>query len=193
MLTLMALASAGGYADAASYMLAGKCTGHLTGNTVLLLVALGTGAWRKLLLPGMAVVLFLIATATGLLLRRPYARLISPLSIALPLEAILIPCAPIGQILHRGDARIMLVACLYLALGIQNGVFQTTDGVSVHATYITGDVTSLLKWGVKAKPANGFHNSCNEEQGNGGNAIKVLGYTWLSFGTGALVSACMVH
>ena len=52
------LAFAGGYADAASYLLTGSFTGHLTGNTVLLTIHLAQAGWREAANNALAVVAF---------------------------------------------------------------------------------------------------------------------------------------
>jgi len=36
------------------------------------------------------------------------------------------------------------VICLSLALGLQNGAFRRTGGISVHTTYLTGMITGLI-------------------------------------------------
>jgi len=38
----------------------------------------------------------------------------------------------------------VFVVCMSLALGIQNGAFQSTGGISVHTTYLTGMITGLV-------------------------------------------------
>lgn len=38
----------------------------------------------------------------------------------------------------------IFVICLSLALGMQNGAFQRTGGISVHTTYLTGLITSVI-------------------------------------------------
>ncbi len=38
----------------------------------------------------------------------------------------------------------IFVVCMSLALGLQNGAFQCTGGSSVHTTYLTGMITSLI-------------------------------------------------
>ena len=182
-LTNIALAAAGGYADAASYLLAGSFTGHLTGNTVLAAISLRTGEWHRLVYPLLAVALFACGTACGLMLERLRSRNIQPLLVALPLELILIACASTSETFGVASAKTVLLASLCLALGLQNGVFRKTDGVSVHATYVTGDVTSLLA------------SMVSTERGKQEKALsfKVLGSTWLSFLAGALLSALMIH
>jgi uncharacterized membrane protein YoaK (UPF0700 family) len=45
----------------------------------------------------------------------------------------------------RAAARVeVFVVCMSLALGMQNGAFQRTGGISVHTTYLTGMITSLM-------------------------------------------------
>jgi uncharacterized membrane protein YoaK (UPF0700 family) len=35
--------------------------------------------------------------------------------------------------------------CMCLALGLQNGALNKTNGISVHSTYMTGMVTTLMQ------------------------------------------------
>ncbi len=193
MLIDFALASAGGYADAASYLLAGSFTGHLTGNTVLSAIALGGGNLHKLFLPVLAVTLFVCGTAMGLALGRLDSQGLKPLMIALSFETILVACAAMSGTLHALNPKTILVTCLCLALGIQNGVFRKTDGVSVHATYVTGDVTSLIASLFPTNPAKASRSQAGKGHQEKGTTLKVLGSTWLSFSGGALVSVLMVR
>jgi len=39
----------------------------------------------------------------------------------------------------------LFIVCMCLPLGIQNGALHKTQGISVHSTYMTGMVTTLLQ------------------------------------------------
>ena len=120
-------------------------------------------------------------------------RSIDPLILALPLEVVLVACASMSAIGHIGNTRMIIVACLCLALGIQNGVFRKTDGVTIHATYITGDVTSLLAGIIPTRSTKTPGNPAPLDHPEKGTAVRVLGFTWLSFSAGALLSVLMIH
>jgi uncharacterized protein DUF1275/enoyl-CoA hydratase/isomerase-like protein len=46
---------------------------------------------------------------------------------------------------HNEAARGLFIVCMCLALGIQNGALHKTNGISVHSTYVTGMVTTLMQ------------------------------------------------
>lgn len=138
------LALAGGFADAASFVLLGVFSGHLTGNSILSGISIVEGDVKQLQAILTAVGGFVCGTASGVLWRR---RVRTPLGMSLPLGLeILIVGA--GVLAHEAlDASLRgygLALCLSLALGVQNGVYAAVGTFKVHTTYITGVTTSLL-------------------------------------------------
>jgi uncharacterized membrane protein YoaK (UPF0700 family) len=77
-----------------------------------------------------------------------------------------------------------------LALGLQNDALRKTKGISVHSTYVTGMVTTLIQKGFQhfstriPEPDSAKHSA--------GVAIQVLAPMWISFLSGALAGALMV-
>ena len=144
----------GGYADAASYLLAKSFTGHVTGNTVLLGLTLMTGGPGvvSVLIP--AVTCFLLATATAQYVRSTLgAGRSTPMRFAVPVaEMLLVGIAPL-LFAHAGYGPALMISALCLALGLQNGWFSKADGISIHTTYLTGTITSLLKAVVGSREA----------------------------------------
>ncbi len=88
----LGLAFVGGYSDAASYILAGSFTGHITGNSVLAAVSLANRDWlltiSRLLAVGAFLLGILLSSVVDWLVKRKPSR--SSLTVALFLEAILI-------------------------------------------------------------------------------------------------------
>lgn len=185
MVVLIALALAGGFADAAAYLLVGSFTGHITGNTVLGAIALGAGKIDAFSLRLTAVVTFLLATAGGILLPRLGLGKNGTLALALLVEAALVGVAPLP---HHSHANLFMLVCLCLALGLQNGTFSKSDGVSVHATYITGDATSLLVSLLRRPDAGSPGKSPDKRTTN-----TVLSVVWPSFAVGALIAGLAIH
>jgi uncharacterized membrane protein YoaK (UPF0700 family) len=78
-----------------------------------------------------------------------------------------------------------------LALGIQNDALRKTNGISVHSTYVTGMVTTLMQ-----KSFQRFFSTRSPKTGSAkhsaGPAIQVLVPMWISFLFGALAGALMV-
>jgi len=186
-LIVIALASTGGYADAASFLLAGSFTGHVTGNVVLAAISLGTGKYRELATHLLAIALFLFATSAGVLLARAFANKTAALMRALCIEMALIAFATLHTLEHTSQTSVLLVACLCLALGLQNGVFSKSLGVSLHATYLTGNATKLLTSILQKEPPEAQMRS--ERQ----TAIRLLWLTLVSFTVGAVLAGFAVH
>jgi uncharacterized membrane protein YoaK (UPF0700 family) len=133
----------GGYADAASFVLAGSFTGHVTGNAVLLFVGLASHDIHRIVTCAAALAAFLLGTALGI--RTPgaddgehFRRLVPVL-----LGGFLLIVAGLGSVLLGLDRRLFLF-CVSLSLGMQNGALSKAGPVAVHSTYITGMSTSLV-------------------------------------------------
>ncbi len=188
MVVLIALALAGGFADAAAYLLVGSFTGHITGNTVLGAIALGAGKIDAFWLRLTAVVAFLLATGAGILLPRLGLGKNGTFALALFMEAALVGVAPLPTITHGSPTKLFMLLCLCVALGLQNGTFSKSEGVSVHATYITGDATSLLGALLRRPDAGSSKKSPNK-----GTTVTVLSVIWPSFAVGALIAELAVH
>ena len=59
------------------------------------------------------------------------------------IEVLLIVSASLFLINRANDE--LFIVCMCLALGIQNGALDKTNGISVHSTYMTGMVTTLMQ------------------------------------------------
>ncbi len=188
MAILIALALAGGFADAAAYLLTGSFTGHITGNTVLGGIALSAGKINVFWLRVTAVATFLLATAGGIFLPRLGLGKNATLAVALAVEAALVGVAPLFNILHRSHTHLFMLLCLCLALGLQNGIFSKSKGISLHTTYVTGDATSLLA-SLFQKPDSHTVVKPSGKRTTG----TVLGVTWLSFAIGAVIAGLAVR
>ena len=150
MTAALLLVVVGGYGDAASFVLVRCFSGHVTGNTVLAAIALTSGgATGELLL---AVFCFLCATAIAQRLRSTTDR---------PLGGNGFRCVLIGEIILLfpspymlgGQHRVLFIAAMCLAFGLQNGVLSKAGGIGLHSTYLTGTLTHLLSLLVRAGAA----------------------------------------
>ena len=142
-----ALAFVGGYGDAAGFVLAKTFTGHITGSLVVLgAIAIAAQDWRSTLAHALAVVCFL----TGVILSEFVARAMANwrtwpfLSSAIAIEVLLLVAAYFALASHASFGLESFVVCMSLALGLQNGAFRRTGGISVHTTYLTGMITGLV-------------------------------------------------
>jgi uncharacterized membrane protein YoaK (UPF0700 family) len=138
------LAFVGGYADASSYLLARTFTGHLTGNCVLAAVSAASKDWYLTLDRLLAVTVFLGGILFSLILNRFALVQLrqSSLAIAMFIEVLLFLSASLF-LSNRANVELFIV-CMCLALGLQNGALNKTNGISVHSTYMTGMVTTLM-------------------------------------------------
>ena len=142
----LGLAFVGGYGDAASFVLAKTFTGHVTGNLVLAAIAVAANDWRATLGPFSAIVTFLIGIFLSVLIVRPLKAWSSwpLLPTIMGIEVIVIVAASFALSSGLAHGVGIFVIFLSLALGLQNGAFRRVGGISVHTTYLTGMITSLI-------------------------------------------------
>jgi len=140
------LAFVGGYGDAASFVLAKTFTGHVTGNLVLGAIAVAAHDWRAMLGHLSAIVTFLIGVLLCALIVRPLKAWPSwpLLPTIMGIEVILIVAASLTVASHVVPGVQLFVIFVSLALALQNGAFRHVGGISVHTTYLTGMITSLI-------------------------------------------------
>jgi uncharacterized membrane protein YoaK (UPF0700 family) len=189
--TSIGLAFVGGYADASSYLLARTFTGHLTGNCVLAAVSAASKDWYLMLDRLLAVIVFLAGILVTLILNRfVHVRLRQySLAIAMFIEVLLVVSASL-LLINRANGE-LFIGCMCLALGIQNGALNKTHGISVHSTYMTGMVTTLMRKSFGRLSLN--RSSKGDPPGDSARlTIQVLAPMWISFILGALTGAMMV-
>jgi len=184
------LAFVGGYGDAASFVLAKTFTGHVTGNLVLGAIAVAAHNWRAMLGHVSAMVTFLIGVFLSALIVRPLKSWPSwpLLPMVLGIEVILIVGASLALASQVAHGIAIFVSFVSLALGLQNGAFRRAGGISVHTTYLTGMITSLIsteaeKYTSETAPAPG---KTPDPQ------IALLCGIWIAFVVGAGTGAAMV-
>jgi uncharacterized membrane protein YoaK (UPF0700 family) len=184
------LAFVGGYGDAASFVLAKTFTGHVTGNLVLGAIAVAAHDWRAMLGHLSAIVTFFLGVFLSALIVRPLKSWASwpLLPIVMGIEVLLIVAASLvlaSGVTHGIEIFVIFVS---LALGLQNGAFRQAGGISVHTTYLTGMITSLIsteaeKYTSEAAPAPGKASDPK---------ITLLCGIWIAFVVGAGTGAAMV-
>jgi uncharacterized membrane protein YoaK (UPF0700 family) len=142
----LGLAFVGGYGDAASFVLAKTFTGHVTGNLVLAAIAVAAHEWRAALGHLSAIVTFLMGIFVSALVVRPLKAWSSwsLLPTIMGMEVILMVAASLLLSSHMAHGVKIFVIFVSLALGLQNGAFRRVGGISVHTTYLTGMITSLI-------------------------------------------------
>ena len=140
------LAFVGGYGDAAGFVLAKTFTGHVTGNLVLGAIAVAAHNWRATLGHLSAIVTFLIGISLSVLIARAFKAWPSApfLPGVMGIEVILIVAASLVLASDVAHGVAIFALFISLALGLQNGAFRRVGGISVHTTYLTGMITSLI-------------------------------------------------
>lgn len=179
-----ALAFVGGFGDAAGFVLARAFTGHATGNLVLGAIATAAGEFRVAFIHFSAVVAFLIGVFTGAWMMRPLGN--SRLSTAMTVELILILASPFLLPGHLAGGQ-PFVICVSLALGLQNGAFRRAGGMSVHTTYLTGMITSLISSEAEKYSAVAFSPAASAHNPKIALTVKI----WTIFVFGALTGAAV--
>src|ERR1700756_2620351 len=185
-----ALAFVGGYCDAAGYVLAKTFTGHITGTLVLAAISVAGRDWRTFLRHIVAIALFLIGVVLSLLSGRFLPKIPSRflLPVTMGIEIVLISMAYLVLASHLTGGFALFVGFMSLALGLQNGAFTQEGGISVHTTYLTGTITSLLKTETqKHSSETAARDDLASDQKE-----RVFGGVWLAFFLGATVGAAMV-
>ena len=183
------LAFVGGYADATTFVLAKTFTGHVTGNLVLGAISVASHDWRAMLGRLSAIVTFMIGVLLSTLLAhslkaRPSWRLLPTI---MGMEAILIVAA---SLTFASDVSVrvqIFVIVLSLALGLQNGAFRCAGGISVHTTYLTGMITSLITTEVDKYTS----RTVLQPTTSSDLTIRLLSGIWIAFVLGAGVGAAL--
>src|SRR6266478_4582912 len=184
------LAFVGGHCDAAGYILAKTFTGHITGTLVLAAISVADHHWRTFLRHLLAIAFFLTGAVSILISQRFIARAPSQflLPVVMSVQVGLISSAYFGLTSHLTARFELFVGCMSLALGLQNGAFSQAGGISVHSTYLTGMITSLLKTEAQKHSSEATaHDKLASDQ-----KVSLLGGIWLAFVLGATVGAAMV-
>lgn len=148
---LIGMAGIGGYADAVSYLGLGHVfTAAMTGNTVLLALAVGEQDWSAAGRAAVALLGFVGGVAAGQLLVGRFATRTNwprAVSIGLLVELVLLLVLAAGWYLSSSETgwRVThpLIAVSALAMGVQSATARTLGVAAVATTYVTGTLTAL--------------------------------------------------
>ncbi|MBI2180635.1 MAG: DUF1275 domain-containing protein [Deltaproteobacteria bacterium] len=149
---LLALTLAAGSIDAISYLGLGYVfTAMMTGNTVLLGLALAQGEVRAALRNILALLGFSAGVFVGaIIVERDSKPTEWPVAVtaALALEAFVLAifsaAYSLGASERAGGAILLLIALSSLAMGIQSAAVRRLGVPGIATTYITGTITSLM-------------------------------------------------
>jgi uncharacterized membrane protein YoaK (UPF0700 family) len=182
---LLALAGAAGIVDALSYLGLGKVfTANMTGNTVLLGVAVATGDGGAAARSGVALGAFCLGVAAGVALTRHGSAW--PQAAALPLwleAAALVALLALWAIDGVAAVRFVLIASAGVAMGLQTAVVRASDVSGVNTTFMTGTLTTAI-----ARAVLRLQRISEKAEGPSLPAA-----AWLVYGVAALGGALMEH
>jgi uncharacterized membrane protein YoaK (UPF0700 family) len=199
MLALLAVAA--GCVDATSFLGLGQVlTAAMTGNTVLLGLALGQADAQAALRSSVALVGFVAGAFVGAAIvgRGPQATIWSPaITWALALELVILVALAVAWHLLEGraawtfDHRYPLIVGAGLAMGIQSAAAQRIGVPGVATTYVTGTLTSLaarvVGWLRNARAA------ARADQAGRIGAPWLPATVWIAYGAGAVFAGATYH
>lgn len=175
---LLTLALAGGMLDAASYLGLGRVfTANMTGNTVLLAVALVRGSGGDATRAAVALGGFAVGVALGVAALKPSEQAWPRLATGtLLLESLALGLALAGWVVARESLRFELIALSALAMGLQSAVVRGSHVGGVNTTYVTGTLTNAI-----ARLVDRWRGQREGPQGP-----SLPGATWMIYGAGAV-------
>ena len=200
---LLVLTCAAGLVDAISYLELGHVfTAMMTGNTVLLALAIGQGEVMAALRSTLALAAFSVGAAGGaLVLLRGRARSEWPFIVTatLGLEAVALGLFAVmwhvkGPVARTDVLTLVLIALSGLAMGIQAAAVRHLGVPGVASTYITGTLTSLMAELVTWRPrgASSFGEPANGwPTGSASRPLRLLAAVFLVYGAGALIGTVL--
>jgi uncharacterized membrane protein YoaK (UPF0700 family) len=175
---VLAFALAGGLVDAASYLGLGRVfTANMTGNTVLLAVAVARGSGGDTARSGVALAGFCAGVAGGAALLRTRDRSWPEVADGtLALEMVALAVLLLGWALIGHSVRYGLIAVSAGAMGAQSAAVRALHTAGVNTTYVTGTLTSAI-----ARSVDRARKVAQTEQGP-----TLPGTAWAVYGIGAL-------
>jgi uncharacterized membrane protein YoaK (UPF0700 family) len=201
---LLVLTCAAGLVDAISYLEMGHVfTAMMTGNTVLLALAIGQGELVAALRSTLALGAFSVGAAGGaMVLLRGHARGKWPpiVTATLALEAVVL--GVFGVVWHVNWAAprahavtLVLIGLSGLAMGIQAAAVRHLGVPGVASTYITGTLTSLMAelvtW-LRPRDASSSGEPANRWPiGSASRHLPLLASVFLVYGAGALIGTVL--
>jgi uncharacterized membrane protein YoaK (UPF0700 family) len=199
---LVMLSLAAGCVDAVGYLGLGHIfVANMTGNTVLLGLALGQAQEQAVLRAVVAPVGFIIGVAAGTMIVGPdreEATWPSAVTAALAVELAILAALAARWFLVRsepaGGAGYTLIGLLALAMGVQSAAVRRLGVPGVATTYITGTLTSLteeaisrLLPSVSAAVSDKDGEERPERATPSARGLVLPADVWLAYGIGAII------
>lgn len=178
---LLALAFAGGSVDAFTYLEIGHAfPANMTGNTVLVVLAVVRGAGTDAARSGIALAGYCLGVAAGTYLVRGRARWPGNAAPALGWEAAVLAALLIYWVLVGVEPRYALIGAASMAMGSQSAAVRASHIRGVSTTYVTGTLTTAVAGLVMRLPGQAPRNP---------EAPALPGGAWIVYALGAFAGA----
>jgi uncharacterized membrane protein YoaK (UPF0700 family) len=196
---LVMLSLAAGCVDAVGYLGLGQIfVANMTGNTVLLGLALGQAKGQAALRAVVALAGFVVGVGTGAAIvgRGPERSTWSPgVTAALGVELVVLVAFAVGWFLAGpepdGGSVYPLIVLPALAMGVQSAAVRRLGIPGVATTYITGTLTDLTEGAIaRLRPAVAGEESNDDSSGRetpSARGLVLPADVWLAYGTGAVI------
>lgn len=178
----MLLALGAGVVDAVGYLEAGIFTANMTGNTVLVGIALGQGDWTAAAQRLAALLLFFAGAVTGYLLRRARGgRATLPLAVETALLVAIAVLSPSVAVTAHAVA---------FAMGVQATAMLTFGGVALSTVVVTSTMARVAERATQSVwPERGRSAPASAEPMRAG---RLWFATWVVYALGAAVGVFLV-
>jgi uncharacterized membrane protein YoaK (UPF0700 family) len=195
---LVVLSLAAGCVDAVGYLGLGQIfVANMTGNTVLLGLALGQAKGQAALRAAVALAGFVVGVAVGAVIVGPGRERFawSPaVTAALAFELVVLVAFAVGWLLTEtepaGLAVYPLIVLASLAMGVQSAAVRRLGIPGVATTYITGTLTDLTEGAIaRLRPAVSAavsDDDSSEQTKPSARGIVLPADVWLAYGAGAV-------
>jgi uncharacterized membrane protein YoaK (UPF0700 family) len=200
---LVSLSLAAGCVDAIGFLALGHVfVANMTGNTVLLGLAIGQWEWAAALRAVTALAGFIGGVAAGatLLHQDREGREAWPpiVTLALALELLVLIAFAVGWVRAApdpaGEAAYVLILLSSLAMGVQSSAVRRLGIPGVATTYITGTLTNLTEEAISrlrsAVPRQ--DSGPSESGGSSARGLMLPADVWLAYGLGAVLTGAIV-
>jgi uncharacterized membrane protein YoaK (UPF0700 family) len=161
------LAIVAGFADAVGFLAFNAFAGAMTGNTVLLGIALATDKLAQAAQSAVIIAAFLVGVAASAVLRRSVS-----LAAILVIEMAAIVVAALVS-------PPVAAAVLAFAMGLQNAAMTRFAGTSLNTVFLTGNLQKLVETLLRR----------NERPTSEGVAVALLSRLWLAYLVGVVLGA----
>ena len=192
---LVMLSMAAGCVDAVGYLGLGQIfVANMTGNTVLLGLALGQAKGQAALRAVVALAGFVVGVAVGAAIVGPgrgRSAWSPAVTAALALELLVLVAFAVGWLLAEtepaGLAVYPLIVLPSLAMGVQSAAVRRLGIPGVATTYITGTLTDLTEGAIaRLRPAVS-DDERSEQRMPSARGLVLPADVWLAYGAGAVI------